>query len=389
MEQSEVQKAASAALANIQAGKPAVSEPLASAPTPAKPQAPAPSPDPEPDGSASESEDGNGGQEGEPDAGVDEGEGAEAKAGEPSSASSPSTEPKKIVLPASGDDEAPFELEIGDEETERRLTETVRLAEIGRTVETERQTVMEMMNSVEEERDAMAVDPVGYMLRNTPNDPEVLEHLALYLLTQPQVWNRVGAKVLQWDDPSQLQLAAAEQKAARAEMRERTQHALEERKLVQRNLTEVVDTVKRLIPENLKGSDAQQFYNDALRDIKAFADRHQKVTIDVEDIPVIIAKRLRQIGSDPVGAAANAKKRGAPVSGKPTPQAARPVGKSGQQFVREHAARKAAGGIPGAGVGSPPAVPPLVIDPKKGSAIQQALAHHKKHAGALAAAQAR
>jgi hypothetical protein len=143
-----------------------------------------------------------------------------------------------------------------------------------------------------------------------------------------------------------------------------------------------------------------------MMDLKAYAERNNLLTLPVEDIPMLLSRRLTALGADPVAAAklaneainrapsrASARgvapnrvrsaKTGAPT-GTPTVPAARPATpKTGKAFVASAASRKAVV-VPGSGAGSPTGTstltPPRNPDGSK-MTIAETTAWHRQRLG--------
>jgi len=196
-------------------------------------------------------------------------------------------------------------------------------------------------------------------------------------------------------DPRNLELARAQQQAARAQFSEQARHEVTERREVQANLRDVQATcaaIARMLPNEAVHATA---YNDMLRDLMAYAERANVLTIDPSYIPVILAQRIESLGLNPVEAASHAAKargrKGAPTPPRATatatpraPGAAMPAAPrtppTGKQFV-ESQQRRSAVAIPAAGAGSPNVGPDLVPPTKPdGSKMntQETIAWHRE-----------
>jgi hypothetical protein len=210
--------------------------------------------------------------------------------------------------------------------------------------------------------DHLLVDPGGFVLENLSGDLPGQVSLVRNLLANPQVWQQVQREVLSLDDPAAYRTFAAETQVRRGQEAEARRSELEEERAVRRNYTEVRGAVDRLageLPEALR----QVATYDMIRDLKTYSERHSLMTLPVQDIPAILAPRLKALGLDPVAVAARLAQapasttRSAAAAPAPTRTSAqrRPSQPTGAQLAGASARKRAAGAVPGAGAGSPSA----------------------------------
>lgn len=290
------------------------------------------------------------------------------------------------VVPIELPDGNALDLDVGDPvvaDVIRGHIETAREAEAIRT-ESER-----VIDEVAQIRESIAIDPVGFALRELAESPRGQEHLALSLVTQPELFERLKPTLeAMLADPAKLELARAQQQAARVQFAEQARHEVAEQRAVRENLRDVQQTcaaIARLIvgPDGVADEARQTTaYNDMLRDLMAYAEKANVLTIEPDYIPAILARRLEALGLNPVEAAqraTEARGRRAPArpprrtvsatprvapgqTGAPLPPAPRRA-PNGEQFV-ESTNRRSAVAIPSAGAGSPN-VGPDIVPPTK------------------------
>lgn len=272
----------------------------------------------------------------------------------------------RVLLPGREGDEE-YEFVVDKPEAAERLRQLKNGYVRGNEVKAREAAAEQAVAEVEQVRVSMQVDPVGFVLDEIGSSPAALDHLALAILTQPETWKRLQpmlAKLV--SDPLELRTVAAEQRAARAEYRDTAAARITEDRAVQANLREVQATCAAMLPTDLPPEQQKVIYQNMLRDLGAYAERHRLLTIPVHEIPVLVARQLTAIGVDPVEAAKRAAqvpagsarapngappRRPAPTSAAPAPSA--PAAKpSGQQF-KASAERRAAATIPSGGAGSP------------------------------------
>lgn len=305
----------------------------------------------------------------------------------------PAIAARTVTLPVDGEE---IDLDVGDEKIAGVVRGALeRAAQADAIRETAEQEIADAM-AVREQVD---IDPVGFALSRLKGSPAGQDHLALSLLAQPEVWERLRPTIEEMvNDPNALRTISAEQRAARAEYRERAQHEVAEQRAVSQNLAEIQAACAAMATMNPALSREQQetAYNDMLRDLMAYADRANATTIPVETVPVLLARRLTALGVNPVEAASRAAEAAAtrstnggrrPVAPPARPTAtARPAARrpapppTGQQFVASQERRKAVA-IPAAGAGSP-SVGPDLVPPKKADGspmnVAETLAWHRQ-----------
>jgi hypothetical protein len=261
----------------------------------------------------------------------------------------------------------------------------------GEQVEAERAELNAREQQLADWQEAVELDPASAVARTLGNDPDALEHLALTILADPKMWLRVSQKVLAWDDPDRYELDAAKLQVEAANRRDEMRELAQERRVVDRNLSQVQASVAALIPsEGMSEDQAGTFYRDALRDLKEHADRYNLLTLDVRDIPLILASsgRLRAHGINPTDAAeriqealSGTRRESRPAGGKPrtngAPAPAKedspPPAKRGKDFATGSQRRKVAAAAP-AGAGSPS----TALTPPPGQTIEERTAWHRE-----------
>lgn len=275
-----------------------------------------------------------------------------------------------VVIPAIGDGEEDLHIELEDKAAAGRLREIV--SQVSQ-VEQREQAILADFDEIDRVRESVVADPVGYAMTVLGNDPAALDHLVLGTLTRPDVLARLGPKIQKMlADPNELRVVTSEQKGVRAEYRDLATQRIQENREVRENLNQIQQAIASVIPENLDQARAAVVFSDMLRDVQEYANRYDRLTIPVTDLPMLLARRLSALGIEPQDAAQRMTKaamrrapRGrsplagrAPVAsngngtngGAPARAAGKPDGKA---FVASSDRRRAAGGIPAAGAGAP------------------------------------
>lgn len=299
-----------------------------------------------------------------------------------------------VVLPGRREGEE-FPIVVDDPETAERLRQLTNGYMRGEQVRVARGELEATQAEIEAIRTEVQVDPGGFVLSELEGNPRVQQHLALFLLSQPEVWKAVANRVLSWDDPDRFRADASEIKAERYEVRETAKQEIETNRAIEQNFHQVDSTVRALLPEDFSAERAETFYTDAMRDVQAYAQRNNLMTVPPEALPVILQRRMVAYGVDPVEAAARAasvfsagggSNRG-PVTARrtqPAPTSAAATGRqiagapkapqrTGKAIIAAQARKQRAAAIPGVGAGAPNSV----LTPPPGMSIEEATKWHR------------
>jgi hypothetical protein len=300
-----------------------------------------------------------------------------------------------VALPPRNEGEDEVEIQVADKAVADRLRQLKNSALRGdeaRQVLTEAQQAREQ---VEEFEDMLAADPGGVVVNALKDDPATMKHLAMFLLTRPEVWTAVKDQVATLNDAEKFENARLRAENERHELASNFQTVAQERKAVQQNYRDIQQTVGLILPPEMSEAARGVFFSDALRDIAAYAERNRQLTVNPRDIPIILAARMTASGIDPVkaahrvatGAGAAGKNRSSgngTRETKPATTGAASSGKApqrtGAQMVEGAQRRRVAAAVPGAGAGAEGmGIKKPTFDPKLGtSAIDQAIEQHRK-----------
>lgn len=300
-----------------------------------------------------------------------------------------------VALPARNEGEEDVEIEVTDKAVADRLRQLKNSAMRGDEVRSLVEDARAAREQVEEFEDMLAADPGGVVIGALKDDPKTMEHLALYLVTRPEVWNNIKDKVASFSDPQKFENLQLRMENERNELARNFTTVAAERRAVQENYSQIQGTLGLIIPPEMSEAQRGVFFSDALRDIAAYAERNRQLTVNVRDIPLILAARMAASGIDPVKAAhrvaTGAGQAGRTRSsgngtqdGRPAPRGAAPPAKApqrtGAEMVKGAERRRVAAAIPGAGAGAEGmGIKKPTFDPKLGtSAIDQAIEQHRK-----------
>lgn len=290
-----------------------------------------------------------------------------------------------VGLPPRRDGEPALEIAAPDRETAEALRRLVNGYARREAIEQQQAQLADQAERYTQIQEQIQIDPVGYLTGAVP--AEVQADVALSLLTQPDIWERVRDTVLSFDDESTFNLTAAEARARRLELRDQLRTAVQQRHVVQENAAQVKQAVASLVPQTMSDEQAEAFYRDALRDLREHAERNGLRTLNVEDVPLLLARRMRMSGIDPMAAASrlaapqDPTTTGTPARTPPTRQGApasgsAPSQRTGAQFRQASVARKAAAVTPAGGAGAPAATP---LAPPPGQSIAERIEWSRKH----------
>jgi hypothetical protein len=372
--QSPIEAALAAARANLEAGRPLIPTPT-SAPAPA-PAAEAPPPEAEAP-PAPEAEKPPEGEEAPPP--PPEGEEAPPEGEEtPEEAPSPDL---VVELPGRRPGDDPFEIVVDDVQTAERLRQMVNSA-MRRDQYNEAMAEVERsqaeLRAVEEQ---ITLDPAGFILDHLPEDTQI--EVAMSILTKSDIWERLQADVTAFDDPDRLELARARLESQRYKKREERKALNEETKAAQKNATEIKRALTKLVPANLTEEQEELFLQDALQAVQKHVLRTNVRRLEVADLPLVLAARLRAYGVDPTSAAAKLAEDTAPENegrDSQVPQSAQnrqraKAQMTGKQFRDAQEKKKAVAAM------TPPSAstPAGIRTPPPGQNLQQRMEWAKQH----------
>jgi len=321
---------------------------------------------------------------------TEEGEAEEAPEAEAAPEGEEAAEATGLVvkLPGRRPGDPELEIELSDQETADRLRQMSNGYMRGEEVRQAQEAILQDRQEREQFKDMVRTDPIGFMVENL--DPDIQAETALYLLTQPAIWQKVlpDLKVI-LTNPSALRVAQSDLKARRFEIKEQLIERNEARAQVRETTRVMTEQVRALIPADLPAHEADALLGGCLNDLAQAVQRGVLASTDSQDLVVILARRLAHHGIDPVVAAARLAAGGkttAPKNGqapRKAPFAATPAApavpkvKVTAQRLKEQQRIKAAAGM---------ASPPGSVNPSSAASLVPKGTGVK---GAIAAARAR
>ncbi len=285
--------------------------------------------------------------------------------------------PITVSLPGREPDSDDVEIEVDDEETAERLNQMrngFMRGEAVRKREGELQVVQNELQGISEQ---FEVDPAGFVIEYV--EEADLPQTTLALLVTPGVWEKLEAVVDKLiGDPKELRTLQAEAKASRLETVAKLTKSREARAEQSKNGQQLKDAIDLIVPEALEGTKRGVLIQDLTRDVVEHIDRNKLQTLEVKDLPTIVAARLEANGIDPLEAR-TAIKDGARSRGKlSTKKGPKKKPKSGKELVKASAKRRSAAAAPGPGKKSAPAQPNKL---PAGQSIKERLALVRKEGG--------
>lgn len=288
-----------------------------------------------------------------------------------------------VVLPARGEGEAELEIVVSDQNTADRIN-TLRAGAMRREEYNRRLASVERAQAeVAAFDDAISIDPIGVVMERMGGENKV--HTLKALLTDPEVLavlsqDELFAGAIQWDETA-LALATERVKNLRYEIRDRLSAVHSTRSARQKLAGDVLAVIERIPPAGWSEDQADQFVSDAFNDVKEYIARHGHQTFALDDLPLVLQRRLRSLGMNPLEVSqrlAAEPKDGGGGGSKVAPAAApspeRPAAqprqvKTAAELKAAALAREKAAAIPTGAHGAPVAGGPGLQPPPKGSGL--------------------
>lgn len=288
----------------------------------------------------------------------------------------------EVSLPSGRDGEEDLPIEVSDQEVHDRINRLVNRAQVAAQLEEAHGAVVAQAQELSEVEDAIAVDPVGFVLDKMPAEHQI-DIARQLIMGSPAVFKALSKELGEaLDDPALRDRHQLTAENSRLKMKETLRNSLVERKEMEANGRKVVAELNRLIPKTITGEKRESLFNDAIRDIKDIAKRMGMKQMPIEDIPLAVARRFREAGIDLRAAVAG---NGGAPGGQPQSQAqpgakAGEGEKTGQDFKAGADARRAAAAAAPAGVGAPAsrARPQLPASKHDGKDTDRAVAELRK-----------
>ncbi len=263
-----------------------------------------------------------------------------------------------VSIPARREGDEDIEIAVDDPNVAERLRQLRNSAVRGEALREAQGKIEKDQADIEEMEAHIQTDPAGFIIANVP--AEVIETVAMTLITQGEIWERVQPRLEQLQDPQELRTVRAELKAERLEAEKTLRTRAEGRRASKKTAKLILDGIQRMVPVTDGISDSRRdTIIQSVQGAVAAAVRDKRLTtVDVNDLPLLASTALRLHGIDPLAAAASLKEDGGGESelGK---SPAKKKQKTAKQLKSDSDKRKkAAAGTP-PGSGAPAAAPKL------------------------------
>jgi len=215
-----------------------------------------------------------------------------------------------VAIPGRTDGEPALELVLADPTLAAQVNERLNTMQNDRMRREEFKRQMQGVESARSERaafdDAITIDPVGVVMERMGEENRV--YAAKALLTDPAVLaalaaDELFADTLQWDE-GRLALATERMKNVRHDLRDRLTVAHTTRSARQKTAGDVLAAIERIPPATWNEEQTEQFVEDCFTDVKDFISRHGHQAFRLDDLPLVLQRRLRAMGMNPLDVAA-------------------------------------------------------------------------------------
>lgn len=286
----------------------------------------------------------------------------------------PQENPNRVTLPGRHPNAPDVEIDVDDPEVADRLRQLRNGFLRGEEVRAAQAQLDSERLQLDEIATRLQVDPEGFLFDNIP--AERAASVALQILAQPGVWDRVSGIVESMQEDDNREVIRTRLENERLRNRERASQEYEQRVAEQQTFRETKQAIAVLIPEHLPESQQVMLYQSCQQDVRDYMERTGVRTIDPRDVPLLLAARLREAGVDPLTMAASlrASSNGTPLQGSssaPRARAAKVTTPTVQAVQNAANARRAMA------MGSPTGTAPSaagVNRPPKGQSITERLA---------------
>lgn len=199
-------------------------------------------------------------------------------------------------------DEVEIELEVEDDDTRAALEKMQN--DLGRVKDVDELygRVSNMANEVAANRDELdaieqeiRLDPVGYIGERV--HPTIKAMLLKEMLFDDELLKVAEDTIGEWlDDPASRREQAADAKVQRIERKREAQDARARQGQERKNAQAIWSKVMELTPEAMDHSTAKMWHRDAMAEIQQHVSRNDIDTLSPDDLPRILANRMRLYG---------------------------------------------------------------------------------------------
>lgn len=143
--------------------------------------------------------------------------------------------------------------------------------------------------------DELRLDPAGYITDRVHETVQI--EVARALLLDDTVLQAVEDTLTEWiEDPSKRKVDAAERKGKRIEQREYFRTQRDRMRSDQANAKAVFNKIMEITPDDMDHATAKMWHSDAISEIQQHVRDKKIETLDPDQIPRILASRMRLYG---------------------------------------------------------------------------------------------
>lgn len=268
---------------------------------------------------------------------------------------------EKVVLPGRRPGEVDMEIEITDPVIADRLRQQQNGYERKSESLARLHHANQMIGEAKEFKASLQIDPIGVVTESLDIESQGL--LFLRQLANPALWEKLGPTVIDVlsDETGQkLELLRAKLEVEARNLRDQRTEQIAEQRRVDQNTKAIEMSVDAIIPPNLSAEQRKLWRQDAFTELSNYAARTQVNFIHPQDVPHLLAARLRAHGSAPEHAAAAIQQAFTRPDRRPSGSPAASAPPTGEQFVQKARARLAASAAAPTGAGAPTAAAPTI-----------------------------
>ncbi len=294
-----------------------------------------------------------------------------------------------VEIPVAGS-EAPFVLDVSDEETATHINDLIKRAVRGDQSRAIREQAQRMLDEADEFHYVVELDPAG-VVTETIKKPEDVEHLFRYLATRPGVLEKNAdwiGKLMDGTESvaTQGDLAELERMRRKDAVAAEVNAQRESRQYDRALASAIFKSIESLAPDAFSEKGRDLLYDDVMKDARRFQKEHDLRTMDLRRVPGFIQSRFASMGIQPKGANQGSDtpktpaRPAAPAAVVPAKTGVAPSPKTAADLKAASATRQAAASAPAGPGGVAQTLPtPPAFDPKvPGNPIQQRVAWAKK-----------
>jgi hypothetical protein len=254
----------------------------------------------------------------------------------------PADEALRVAIPGRHPNAPDVEIVVDDPEVAERLRQLRNGFMRGEEVRQAQAYVESERAQLDEIATRLQIDPEGFLFEHIPQDRAA--SVALQIIAQQGVWERVKDIVLSLDDDATRDSVNLRLENERLRRRDSAAEQYQARRSEQHSVEQAKQVIATSIPEHLPEELQLRLYQACQQDVRSYMERTGMRVINPQDVPLLIAGRLREAGIDPLEAMASTRRLPpAPpgTSSAPRPRAAKVTTPTAAEVQRSANARRA------------------------------------------------